>query len=507
MKRTRREGGRPSLQAVATLILMGWASLAPAAVKKPAPIITPKSNVLLIIGDDMGLELFQKYVDYFNGTSDSGDDISGVTPPSTEYIDRLAESGVTFVNAWASPLCSPSRAGMFTGLYSANNGVVNVMDQQINAAGDVQEDLNPSFTTIPEAISGAGYASGLFGKWHLGTTYHPEDHGWTMFSGVLGGSLDNYYIWDKLVEESGMSPVIYNYTTGNDEDYATFVNVDDAAGWINSQTGKWMATVAFNAAHTTTGSHDFDEADDPPNFRGCSPSGSTVSKDIFHQIITCMDAEIGDLLTQIQSKLSNTVIIFVGDNGTESSLTDFDLFDDHGKGTVYESGIAVPMIIADGNAYLGNGTGVGTGRVVSPGRVSTALVQTIDIFDTVVQIAGGTAYTDDSYSLVDILRNTATTSNRTRSFDEVIWVPPGSDIITTQFAARNSTSKVIWTDSTGSFPTSMEGTCEFYLLSTAGSTRLVSDRWEQSSLSGASVRIQNLLDDIDATLGYELTCR
>src|SRR4030095_164078 len=122
-----------------------------------------------------------------------------------------------------------------------------------------------------------------------------------MSSGVLGGSLDNYYIWDKLVEESGMSPFIYNYTTGDDEDYATFVNVDEAATWINSQTGKWMATVAFNAAHTTTGSHDFSEADEPPDYRWCSSSGSSVSKDIFHQIITCMDAEIGELLDLIDS--------------------------------------------------------------------------------------------------------------------------------------------------------------------------------------------------------------
>src|SRR4029450_13718824 len=59
--------------------------------------------------------------------------------------------------------------------------------------------------------------------------------------------------------------------------------------------------------------------------------------------------------------------IFVGDNGTESDLTDFEVFEEHGKGSVYESGIAVAMIIADGNSYLGNGTGVGTGRVVSLG--------------------------------------------------------------------------------------------------------------------------------------------
>jgi hypothetical protein len=162
MKKNQREGCRRSLQAVAAMILMGWANLTPAAVKKPAPVITPKSNVLLIIGDDMGVELFSNYVEYFNGTLDSGDDMGILAMPSTTNIGKLANAGVTFVNAWSSPLCSPSRAGLFTGLYSANNHVVNVMDQPIDSAGSV---------TLPEAISGAGYSSGLFGKWHLGTTH------------------------------------------------------------------------------------------------------------------------------------------------------------------------------------------------------------------------------------------------------------------------------------------------------------------------------------------------
>jgi arylsulfatase A-like enzyme len=148
--------------------------------------------------------------------------------------------------------------------------VVNVIGEEIDAAGNEQADLDPSLTTLPEAL-GAGYSSGLFGKWHVGETYHPKDHGWAKFSGVLGGALDDYKDWDKLVEETGKSPSTVNYT-GADADYATFINVDDAASWINSQTGKWMATVAFNAAHKTTGSTEFTQDDDPPNLRGCSPS-------------------------------------------------------------------------------------------------------------------------------------------------------------------------------------------------------------------------------------------
>ena len=87
----------------------------------------PRRNVLLIIADDVGVAQFSRYVNYFNAPPSTADDMSGVTPASTPSIDDLAAAGVTFLNAWSSPLCSAARAGIFTGLYSVRNGVYGAL--------------------------------------------------------------------------------------------------------------------------------------------------------------------------------------------------------------------------------------------------------------------------------------------------------------------------------------------------------------------------------------------
>jgi arylsulfatase A-like enzyme len=481
---------------------IAWAGLAlmlshPAAAGLTTTTTRPvveRRNVLLIIGDDMGVAQFDRYVDYYNDATSTitQDDMAGVDPPVTDNINNLAANGVTFMNVWSSPLCSATRAGIYTGLYGNHNTIKGALDND-------DEGLVPSrSTTIAEILMDASYQSGLFGKWHLGT-YSPYDHGWRMFMGSKTGSLDDYFTWTKTVDgvETAVTPfgsMLARITgeveyDGDDEDYATFVNVDDTLDWIGKRTGRWMATVAFNAAHTVGARASATlVGQGPRGSRGCEASASVDEAQIYKDIITCMDVQIGYLLSHMnQSTLANTTVIFVGDNGPEPKVADFSRFEDDGKATVYEGGVAVPLIIADG-ANLAGTTSLSTapGRVRFVGRRSFALVQTVDLFKTIAAIAGANgASGSDSYSLVPVLEATSG-SGRTYSFTE------SED--DEQVAVRDLNYKLI------SFS---DGSCELYKLS--------EDRWENNELLGGGSTaydsiVTNLLAQIKALSGLDRTC-
>jgi len=449
-------------------------------------------NVLLIIMDDVGVDQIQRYVDYYSTETTSTTDDIDVTPPETDTITSLAAAGVTFVNAWSSPACSMTRAGVYTGTYSFRNGVHEVGD-----------DLDPATTTtIAEVIADAGYTSGLFGKWHLGEADLPTDsgHGWNQFYGSVEGQVEDYYEWTKT-ESTMLSmgvPVTGETTATN---YATWENVDDAIAWINARSGPWMATVAFNAAHWVEG-RTF-EGQVPPS--GCGPQVllrkllnsdewlKSNDKTVYEATIGCLDDSLADLLDSIDSsKLEDTTIILTGDNGTESSSsmdnTDFEPFEDRGKGTIYEGGVNVPFIIADGYAYLHEGeTGCGTGRVVDPGRYETALVQTLDIFATVADIADADGSSGlDSVSLVPLLAATST------SVRDAVFMQKSE---CGDRAVRGSNFKLLVKD---------DGTQELF--------NLQSDRWEENELlvGGRSftekVTVSSLCSKMSTLTGGTYTC-
>ena len=345
-------------------------------------------NVLVIIGDDLGIDVPRQY------RSITGNPLASL--PATPNIRDLANSGVTFDNAWANPVCSPTRAGVLTGRHSFRTTVANALP---NGA---LFGLPDSETTLPESISipGVDYVSALFGKWHLGPGvsgpyYGPLDQGFADHLGSIDGALADYAAWDKY--ENGMqvdgniaTPVVDPVTT-----YATLDTADDAINWINSQTGRWLAIVAFNAPHT------------PLHTPTLACDGVSSPLADFNAMIECMDEHIGRLLTGLanQNQLANTTVIFIGDNGTEGSQirAPFNANAESHKGNVYEGGIRVPFIVADGYHLVNSSeapVSTGIGRIINPGRRSDALVNTVDIFATVAAIAGVQSQAEDSYSLI-----------------------------------------------------------------------------------------------------------
>src|SRR5882757_8906040 len=136
-----------------------------------------KPNIVVIVADDMG------FADVgFHGSRDI----------PTPHLDALARGGVRCTNGYVSgPYCSPTRAGLLTGRYQQRFGhEFNPSEGSAKSLG-----LPVSETTLADRLKTAGYATGLVGKWHLGSAakFHPQKRGFDEFFGFLGGA-HSYFV-------------------------------------------------------------------------------------------------------------------------------------------------------------------------------------------------------------------------------------------------------------------------------------------------------------------------
>jgi arylsulfatase B len=338
------------------------------------------NNVLLIIADDFGTDSQSLY----NLTA-------GATAP-TPNINALAASGVRFTNAYATPVCSSTRASILTGRLGFRTGVGEVVS--VNAGNS----LPSSELTLPEVITqNSGIESACFGKWHL-TAGNPAIvangpntlGGWPHYAGCTAGGLASYTSWSKTI----------NGVTSTVTTYATTDVVNDAVAWINTRTAnnqQWVAWVAFNAPHTP-----FHNPPTSLHSYGANPATNLLK---YRAAVESMDTEIGRLLLSVNA--ATTDVIFIGDNGTPGAVIQSPYDAAHSKDTLYEGGIRVPLIIKGPS-------------VVSGGRASSNLVHAADLFSTLLELAGvplPTTVTLDSKSLKPILANQSTGA-RTRLYTD-----------------------------------------------------------------------------------------
>ena len=322
-------------------------------------------NILLIILDDIGIDSLEQW----------NDDPTASFPP-TPNIDALASAGIRFGNAYAYPTCSPTRSSILTGRYGYRTGVLSP---------ESSDNFSLDEHTLPEAFieQALGYQLASFGKWHLGGgSFGPNELGnWPHFSGALGGGLTDYRRWDKTIDGA---------TNRVSSTYATRDNTTDAINWINSQgTNKWFAWVAYNAAHTPLHS----PPSDLHNYDLTNLDSATTPRPFYEAIIEVLDGQIARLIGEID--LSETTVILLGDNGTAGDVIQppYDIAG-RAKGSVYEGGTHVPFIIT--GASVTNG-----------GRDNLAPVHCVDLFATILELAGGTVPNTaaDSRSLLPILEN------------------------------------------------------------------------------------------------------
>jgi arylsulfatase A-like enzyme len=333
--------------------LMILLSMGPGFFSANVPGATPR-NILLIIADDYGADSSSLY----NSTA------NGASLPPTPNIEALARSGVVFRNAYANPVCSPTRACLITGRHGFRTGVGDV----IGGAGN--PPLRASEFTLPEAFganSSLGYQLAQFGKWHLANGLNSPSTigGWPYFAGSLDAGVANYTNWTKTV--NGVSTA--NYTN-----YATTDVVNDAITWIRARGSQpWLAWVAFNAPHSPYHKPPTNLAPHYASLSGTQASINANPRSYYEAMVEAMDTEIGRLLAAVDR--TNTHVIFLGDNGTPSQTLQPPYPSGRGKFTLYEGGIRVPLIAAGPS-------------VVSPGRTNDTLVHAVDVFATILELAG-----------------------------------------------------------------------------------------------------------------------
>jgi arylsulfatase A-like enzyme len=338
-----------------------------------------RDNVLLVIVDDLGVDGVGAYAE-------------GSAPPPTPNLDALAQRGVLFRNAWSNPMCTVSRACIQTGRHGFRTGVGHVIPGN---------DLRRNEITLPEQLDArrSGYAHAAIGKWHLSNPsagpLAPNQAGWSHFAGVVVGFSD-YFQWDRTVDGA----------TAPSTDYATTRMVDDALAWITAQTGPWVCQVALVSPHSPY--HEPPAHLHTQNLQGRDPRTEPIP--FFKAMVEAMDNEIGRLLAGLGPALANTNVIFVADNGTDPAVVEPPFAASRAKGTVYEGGVNVPLIVA-GPA------------VVSGGRELPHLVHLVDLYATVLELAKVDPEPlfarTDSVSIVPYLRDPAALAARTTVYSEL----------------------------------------------------------------------------------------
>jgi arylsulfatase A-like enzyme len=343
--------------------------------------VAAQPNVLVIIADDMGVDRVAAYGEHPD-------------PGNTPTLDKLAERGLLFRNVWANPVCSTSRATLLTGRYAfrtgVGHGVVPVLDHE----------LDPGTPSVADLMAPT-HATGAFGKWHVHSVPgsgvdHPGLMGFEHYAGGLDVFEDfigdGYTDWVKTVDGE-QTPT---------SAYATSETVDDALNWIGDQSGPWFAWVAFHAPHAPFHAppaelHSFDL---PPEVADDIPLHTKA-------MVEAMDTEIARLFASLGGEvLSDTLVVFIGDNGTDKPAVTAPADPEKAKNTLFEGGINVPLLVA--------------GPGVAQDAECKALVNTTDLFATLADVAGASLpLPADSVSLAPYFEDPDLPSQRTFVYADV----------------------------------------------------------------------------------------
>ena len=339
-----------------TILGLALALLAP-QLPSPRVEVPQKPNIVLVLADDLGVDLIAAYGE-------------GPSPACTPTIDALTAEGQLYRNAWTNPTCSATRAELMTGRYGFRTGIGRPGSTAVLDLGEI---------TLPEMMS--GYDNAAVGKWHLagGDETHPNNSGFARFAGSLGSGVSDYFDWEKTEDGSQ-----YQTTT-----YTTTDTTNEAINSVLSMQEPWFLYVAYNAPHAPYHNPPADLCTCSTGFCAASRGGKFRRG---RAALEAMDTELARLLAVVENVDPDALIVFVGDNGTAGGLSEPPFDGSRAKGTVYEGGINVPLIIK--------------GPEVVPGEVE-ALVCTTDLFATFADLAGAPSQAEDSVSMVPYLQGSS----------------------------------------------------------------------------------------------------
>lgn len=353
-----------------------------------------KPNILLIIADDMGLDATPGYN-------------IGNLKPNLPILQGWMNSGIKFNNLWSNPTCTPTRGTIITGKYGFRTGVTEV--------GNTMSTTEISLQTYLDNTS-SGYRHAVIGKWHLANNdaSHPTNMGVDYYAGNLAGGVPSYTNWN-LTE---------NAQTITSTEYVTTKYTDLAIDWIDNQAQPWFLWLAYNAAHTP-----FHLPPSDLHYQGNLPSDQ-ASIDAnplpyYLAMLEAMDTEMGRLVSSMSNaERENTVIIFIGDNGTPNQVAQ-EYPSNRVKGTLFQGGVNVPMVISGKNVTRVN-------------AIEDALINTTDLFATISELAGNsTSEINDSKSFKDLL---SSSNENTRDY---VYAERGA-VGSQDYTIRNTTHKYIY---------------------------------------------------------------
>lgn len=318
-------------------------------------------NVLVILMDDLGYGDVSLNGAIFN----------------TPNIDSIGENGLNFENFYSSySVCSPARFAALTGRYPyrgfadnvmyptvdtispfASTRIFNSIEMGGNADGMLGDEI-----TVAETFQAAGYATGLFGKWHLGDygEYLPTNQGFDYFYG--GHSVNDMVPFYHVREQNGAYTIAHGTDELKDQSNATKWIHDELSAWITDQA---EADKPFMAFYTTPWPHAPIFAGD--DFDGVSGMGTYVD------CVTEFDTYLGRLFDTMEELgvLEDTIIVFTSDNGPALEGSTGNLRG--GKYLAYEGGQKVPFMIRWDNAE---------GALGTAGSTRTQSATLVDLYPT-----------------------------------------------------------------------------------------------------------------------------
>jgi len=367
----------PALRLIWWLMLVGLLAIAPDSHARP--------NFLFVLIDDMGYADMSCY---------------GSTRVRTPHLDRMAAEGIRFTQFYVNaPICSPSRTAFLTGQYPARWKITSYLDNRAaNERRGMAQWLDPAAPSVARALQAAGYATGHFGKWHMGgqrdvgeaplITEYGFDQSLTQFEGLGDRILPLLDAFDGRPPRRyalGSDQLGRGEITWVDRSKVTSVFVNRTLEFITNAVGSgkpFYVNLWLDDVHS-------------PFFPPKALRGDSSKQELYLGVVRAMDDQFAPLFEYLRSEpliRTNTILIIASDNGPEPGAGSAGPFRGH-KGNLYEGGVCEPFIVWAPGFMSNSAVGMVNSNTVVSG---------VDLLPSVLRLAGVSASPDDGLDGEDL---------------------------------------------------------------------------------------------------------
>lgn len=356
-----------------------------------AEVVAP--HIVLILADDLG------WTDLSTGLTNGG---HGSDYYRTPHLDALATSGTCFTQGYSSaPNCAPTRAALWSGRWAPRTGIYTVASgnrgrkehRKLVAAAN-EKVLDPEFVTLAERLDRAGYDTGHFGKWHLGDgPAAPMAQGFDVAAG--GDHRGGVGSKGHFSEADGSFPLpnLGAVAVAPTRQFLADRLTDEALAWMAGCEGPTFCCLSHYSVHTP-----IQAPADAIEAAGEASADARHRHRKYAAMVANLDANVGRVLEWLRNaddpvrpgrkRIDNTLIVFTSDNGGLGGYATAGIAGGEeitsqlplrsGKGSLHEGGVRVPYIVS------------WPGRV-RVGATDPTPIQTIDLYPTLLALAGGEA--------------------------------------------------------------------------------------------------------------------